>query len=288
MKVTKAVIVAAGWGTRMLPASKVVPKELLPVVDVPAIQLVVEEVAACGIRDVIVVVAPGRSQVLDHFRAAPELERYLAERGKRDLLKLVRRPAELANVRSVLQEKALGLGHAVLQAREAAGDEPFALLLPDDIFAAPRPCLAQILETAQQKGAPAVALTRVARSEVSKYGIVRAEPAGPRTYRLSGMVEKPEPETAPSDLAIVGRYILPPEIFPLLADVRPGAGGEIQLTDALARLSATRPVYGCQFEGERFDVGDRLGFLRAQIAFALRRPELAEGLRGMLRSFISS
>ncbi len=288
MKIRKAVILAAGFGTRMLPASKVIPKELLPVVDKPAIELVVEEVARSGIRDVIMVISPGKTAVLSHFKPALELESALKESNKRALLAVVRASSSLASITPVEQATPLGIGHAVLQARELIGDEPFAVLLPDDIFDADPPCLSQLLEVAAAENGPVVALMRVHKTEVSKYGIVEARPVGERRFQLNGMVEKPRPDQAPSELAIIGRYILPPEIFPILAQAKPGAGGEIQLTDALLALSKRRPVYGYEFHGVRYDVGDRLGFLTAQIGFGLKRPELADKLRTYLNSVLSS
>jgi len=284
MKVRKAVIVAAGMGTRMLPASKVIPKEILPVVDKPAIQIVVEEAVASGIEEIVVVISPGRTTVVDHFDPAPELERHLEERGKRDLLEMVRRTNNPARFTTAEQTEPLGLGHAVLQAREAVGDEPFAVMLPDDIFDSKRPCLRQLLDVAESEDAPVVALLKVARSEIPKYGIVVAKPVRPRLHELSGMVEKPPVEKAPSDLAIMGRYVLTPDIFPLLADGKPGAGGEIQLTDALLELAKRRKLYGYEFEGARYDLGDKAGFIAAQVGFGLKRPELADSLRAYLKS----
>lgn len=288
MKVRKAVIVAAGLGTRMLPASKVIPKEILPVVDKPAIQVVVEEAVESGITEIVLVLSPERTTVLQHFQSAPELERLLESRLRHDLLEIVRYTSNLARFHTAHQHEPLGLGHAVLQAREAVGDEPFAVILPDDIFDGPRPCLRQLLDIAESENAPVVALARVPASEVSKYGIVEVLPVRPRLYQLTGMVEKPPPEKAPSDLAIMGRYILTPDIFPLLAAGKPGAGGEIQLTDGLLALSARRKLYGYEFEGVRYDLGDRFGFLTAQIGFGLKRPELADRLRAYLKTLLSS
>ena len=284
MKVRKAVVLAAGMGTRMLPSSKVIPKEILPVVDTPAIQVVVEEAVASGIEEIVIVISPGKTTVVDHFKPNLELERSLEERGKRDLLEMIRRTNNPARITTAEQRSPLGLGHAVLQAREAVGTEPFAVMLPDDIFDCPRPCLRQLLDAAEEKDAPVVALLKVARSEISKYGIVDARPAGNRTYELLGMVEKPPPEKAPSDFAIMGRYVLTPDIFELLADARPGAGGEIQLTDALMALTRRRKVFGYEFEGVRYDLGDRVGFIAAQIGFGLKRPDLADRLRTYLKS----
>jgi UTP--glucose-1-phosphate uridylyltransferase len=288
MKVRKAVIVAAGLGTRMLPASKVIPKEILPVVDKPALQVVVEEVVASGIEEIVLVLSPNRTIGLDHFQPVPELERHLEQRGKHDVLENLRQTNRLARFTAAWQHQPLGLGHAVLQAREAIGDEPFAVILPDDIFDSERPCLRQLLDTTEAENAPAIALMRVAQSEIPKYGIVDVRPARPRVYELRGMVEKPRIEEAPSDFAIVGRYVLTPDIFDLLARGRPGAGGEIQLTDGLLALSKKRRMYGYEFEGTRYDLGDRIGYLTAQIGFALKRPELADNLRAWLRVVLES
>ena len=288
MKVRKAVIVAAGLGTRMLPASKVIPKEILPVVDKPALQVVVEEVAASGIEEIVLVLSPNRTIGLEHFQPAPELERHLEERGKHDILETLRQTNRLARFTAVWQDQPLGLGHAVLQAREAVGNEPFAVLLPDDIFDSERPCLRQLLDTTEAESAPALALMRVAKSEIPKYGIVEVRPARPRLYELRGMVEKPRIEEAPSDFAIVGRYVLTPDIFDFLARGRPGAGGEIQLTDALLALNKKRKMFGYEFEGTRYDLGDRVGYLTAQIGFGLKRPELADNLRAWLRMTLDS
>ena len=288
MKVRKAVIVAAGMGTRMLPASKVVPKELLPVVDKPAIQVVVEEAVESGIEEIVLLLGPGKEALRQHFEPALLLERHLEQRNKRDLLEIVHKTNHLAKFTIAWQSEPLGLGHAVLCTREAVGNEPFAVILPDDIFDCPRPCLRQILEVAEPADAPTVALLRVARSELSKYGIVAVKPAGTRRYELTGMVEKPPIDKAPSEFAIMGRYILTPDIFDLLAQVKPGAGGEIQLTDGLMALAQRRKLYGYEFEGIRYDLGDRVGFLTAQIGFGLKRPELADSLRAWLKRSLAS
>jgi UTP--glucose-1-phosphate uridylyltransferase len=287
MKVRKAVIVAAGLGTRMLPASKVIPKEILPVVDTPAIQVIVEEAVASGIEEIIVVVSPGRTLVLDHFKPAEDLERHLEGKGKADLLETVRKTNQPAKFTTAQQEEPLGLGHAVLQSRDAVGNETFAVFLPDDIIDSKRPCIRQLLDVAEKHDAPVVALLRVPHSEVSKYGIVDAKAAGDRLYELHGMVEKPSPEKAPSDFAIIGRYVLPPEIFDFIAQSKPGAGGEIQLTDALLTLAKQRKVYGYEFEGTRYDLGDRVGYITAQVGFGLKRPELAVRLRAYLATVTS-
>jgi len=287
MKIRKAVIVAAGLGTRMLPASKVIPKEILPVVDSPAIQLIVEEAVASGIEEIIVVVSPGRTLVLDHFKPAEDLERHLAKKGKHALLAALQRTNYPARFQLAHQHQPLGLGHAVLQAREAVGNEPFGLFYPDDIVDAEKPLLRQIIEVAARMEAPVLSLMRVARADLSKYGIVEATKVGERLYHLTGMIEKPPPEKAPSEFAIIGRHVLVPEIFDLLTSTRPGAGGEIQLTDALLELSRRRKLYGYEFEGVRYDLGDPAGFVMAQVGFALKRPEIADTLRAYLESVVS-
>jgi len=284
MKVRKAVIVAAGLGTRMLPASKVIPKEILPVVDTPAIQIIVEEAVASGIEEIIMVVSPGKTLVLDHFAPAEDLRRHLESKGKDDLLETLRRTVNPAKFTTAHQTEPLGLGHAVLQARDQVGDEPFALFLPDDIIDSKTPCLRQLLDVAEKRDAPVVALLRVEHSEVSKYGIVAVKPAGDRLYELTGMIEKPTVESAPSDFAIMGRYVLPQEIFELIAHSKPGAGGEIQITDALLALSKRRKLYGYEFEGTRYDLGDRVGYITAQIGYGLKRPEVAARLRAYLET----
>ena len=236
MKVRKAVVVAAGLGTRMLPASKVIPKEILPVVDTPAIQMIVEEAIASGIEEIIVVITPGRTLVLDHFKPAEDWSA-ARERARATCLRCCARPSSRETHRAH-QPQPLGLGHAVLQAREAVGNEPFAVFLPDDIIDAAKPCLRQMLDVAEKHDAPVVALLKVPHSEVSKYGIVEVKQAGDRLYELTGMVEKPPPEKAPSDFAIIGRYVLTPEIFDLIKDRQARRGGEIQLTDALLALAS--------------------------------------------------
>ncbi|HKV53834.1 MAG TPA: UTP--glucose-1-phosphate uridylyltransferase [Candidatus Binataceae bacterium] len=273
---------AAGLGTRMLPASKVIPKEILPVVDKPAIQVVVEEAVASGIEEIVLVLSPGRTITREHFEPVSELEHQLEQRGKHELLEEIRQINRLARFTVVWQVEPLGLGHAVLQARDAVGDEPFVTMLPDDIFDSERPCLGQLLDIAAAEDAPTVALMRVAPSEVSKYGIVEVNPLRPHLYELLGMVEKPPVGEAVSDLAIVGRYVLTPEIFEILEAGKPGTGGEIQLTDALLGLCRKRKLLGYEFEGVRYDLGDRVGFLTAQIGFGLKRPELADRLRDWL------
>ena len=281
-KIRKAVIPAAGLGTRFLPASKAIPKELLPIVDKPTIQYIVEEGVASGIDYVILITARGKSAIEDHFDVSPELEGILRQKGKEDLLQEIREISQLVEVHAVRQKEPRGLGHAVLCARGAVGDEPFAVLLGDDIVDGNPPCLAQMMEVYNQWG-PVIALQRVPKDEVHLYGIIRGEKVAERVYRISELVEKPAPANAPSDLAVIGRYVLPPEIFPILEKVPPGKGNEIQLTDALQELSRQMPLFGYEFVGERYDAGDKVGYLEANIAYAMKRPQMAERLRAFIQ-----
>lgn len=284
MRVKKAVIPVAGLGTRFLPATKTVPKELLPIVDVPAIQYVVQEAVDSGIMQVIFVTGRGKDSIEDHFDIAPELEQVLEERGQTEMVKTLRRVAEMTEVISVRQKRPLGLGHAVLCARDLVGDEPFAVLLADDLIDAKIPCVRQLLDVFEEKGESVVALMKVAQEEVHRYGVIKGQRVAPRLYAIGDMVEKPTPKEAPSQLAIIGRYVLRQEIFALLEKVKTGQGGEIQLTDALSQMARQRGVYGYEFAGDRYDVGDKLGFVRATIAYALKRPELGDKVREYLRT----
>lgn len=288
-KVTKAVFPAAGLGTRFLPATKAQPKEMLPLVDKPLIQYGVEESIQSGIRNIIIVTGRGKSAIEDHFDVSFELENLLERRNRTDLLESVRRVSDMIDVSYIRQKEALGLGHAVLRARALVGHEPFAVVLSDDVIEAPTPCLRQLLDVYNERGASVLALMEVPPEKISAYGVVAAEPvafhgASDRLYRVTDLVEKPAPGQAPSNLAIIGRYILVPEIFESIAQVEPGAGGEIQLTDALRHLLASCPVYGYRFEGARYDAGDKLGFLKATVEFALRRPDLGGQFRAYLKS----
>ena len=285
-KIRKGVIPAAGAGTRFLPATKVVPKELLPIVDKPTIQYIVEEAVASGIEQVILITARGKGAVEDHFGVSAELEEVLKRQKKEDLLRMVKELSQMVTMVAVRQEEPRGLGHAVLCAREAVGEEPFAVLLGDDLVDAEPPCLAQMVEVSRQKGGGVIALQRVPASETHLYGIIRGEQVSEGVYRITELVEKPAPDQAPSNLAIIGRYILPPEIFPILEKTPPGKGGEIQLTDALQTLARTMPLSGYEFAGDRYDAGDKFGSLQANIAFALKRPEMAERLKEFIKKVI--
>ncbi len=284
-KVRKAVFPAAGLGTRFLPATKAQPKEMLPLVDKPIIQYVIEEAVASGLSSIIIVTGKGKNAIEDHFDVSYELERHLAQRGQTDVLDQVRAISKI-NVSYVRQGEQLGLGHAVLQARDLVGDEPFAVMLGDDIIDAPVPCMRQMLNVYESYGGPVIAVQQVPRDEISAYGVIDGQPEGDsgRLYRIRDMVEKPSVEAAPSDLAIIGRYVLTPDIFEELENTPRGAIGEIQLTDGLRRLKQRRTLYGYRFEGVRHDAGNKLGFLKATVEFALKRDDLGGPFRDYLKS----
>jgi UTP--glucose-1-phosphate uridylyltransferase len=283
-KIRKAVIPAAGLGTRFLPAAKAVPKELLPIVDKPAIQYIVEEAVASGVEQVILITARGKGAIEDHFDTSFELEEILKRQKKDDLLRMVQELSGIVKVTAIRQQSPKGLGHAVLCAREAVGEEPFAVLLGDDIVDSDPPCLSQMVEVFRQMQGGVIALQRVPEAETHLYGVISGEQVKERVYRITGLVEKPSPDQAPSNLAVIGRYVLPPEIFPILEHTVPGKGGEIQLTDALQELARTMPLYGYEFTGDRYDAGDKVGYLEANIAFALKRPEMAERLKAFIKA----
>lgn len=277
----------AGLGTRFLPATKTVPKELLPIVDIPSIQYVVQEAVDSGIQEIIFVTGRGKDGIEDHFDEAPELEQVLQERGQTGMVAMLRKIAEMTEVVSVRQKRALGLGHAVLCARDLVGNEPFAVLLADDLIDSRTPGVRQLLDVFEQKNESVIALMKVAPSEVSAYGIIRGKEISNRLYSVQATVEKPAPADAPSHMAIIGRYVLRPEIFTILERQTPGRGGEIQLTDGLNQLAQRRNMFGCQFRGERYDIGDKFGFVRATIAYALKRPDLEDKVRHYMRSLVA-
>jgi len=288
-KVRKAVFPAAGLGTRFLPATKAQPKEMLPLVDKPLIQYGVEEAIHSGISNIIIVTGRGKSSIEDHFDKSFELEHLLESRGKKETLADVRSISDMIDVSYVRQKEALGLGHAVLRAKELVGPEPFAVVLSDDVIESDVPCIRQLLDIYEYFGASVLALMQVSNEAISAYGVVDAEPVEHngmrnRLFRIRSMVEKPKPADAPSNLAIIGRYILTPEIFQSIENVQPGSGGEIQLTDALRHQLRNRPVYGLLFEGTRYDAGDKLGFLRATVEFALKRHDLGDSFREYLKT----
>jgi UTP--glucose-1-phosphate uridylyltransferase len=280
--VRKAVIPAAGLGTRFLPATKAQPKEMLPVVDKPAIQYVVEEAVRAGIRDILIITGRGKRSLEDHFDRSFELEHYLESGGKFDQLKEMQAIAEMADIHYVRQGEPRGLGHAVAAAREHVSGEPFAVLLGDDIMTAESTILEEMLGAYARYGRSVVALKEFPLEEISAYGCVRSEPAGEDLVRILDIVEKPKPEDAPSNLAVMGRYVFTPEVFDTLERVRPGAGGEIQLTDAIGLLLADQTIYGHVFTDGRYDIGDKLDYLRATVELALARDDLGPGFRKFL------
>lgn len=285
-KVRKAVITAAGWGTRFLPATKAQPKEMLPLIDKPLIQYAVEEVVASGIEQVIIVTAAGKRAIEDHFDRSVELERFLEQKGELELAERMRRLSELAEICYLRQKEQLGLGHAVLVTRNLVGKEPFVLLLPDDIIMAETPVTQQLLKVYQQYRSSVVAVTPVAGEALRDYGIIQPRQIEERLYQVADLVEKPEPEEAPSNLGIVGRYVLTPEVFSALAHTPPGKRGEIQLTDGLRLLLRRQPVYACEFEGTRYDAGTPLGYLEAQVALALHRDDVAGEFKSRLAELL--
>jgi len=285
-KIRKAVFPAAGLGTRFLPATKAQPKEMLPLVDKPIIQYVIEEAVASGLTSIIIVTGKGKNAIEDHFDISHDLERRLEERGRSNMVEQVRSISNMINVCYVRQGETLGLGHAVLITRDLVGDEPFAVMLGDDIIDSPVPCMKQMVNVFESYGGPVVAVQQIPRHEISAYGVIDGEPVGPtgRLFRIRDMVEKPKADEAPSDLAIIGRYILTPDIFEELEKTPRDAGGEIQLTNGLRQLKERRTVYGYRFEGVRHDAGNKLGFLKATVEFALKREDLGGPFREYLKS----
>lgn len=288
-RIRKAVFPAAGLGTRFLPATKAQPKEMLPLVDKPIIQYVIEEAVASGIQNIIIVTGRGKNAIEDHFDVSYELEKILEARGKTDLLEQVRSISELIHVSYVRQKEALGLGHAILMTRELVNDEPFAVFLGDDIIESDTACMKQMMAVYDRMHASVIALEEVPPEEISRYGVIDGTPVegnydSGKIFKINNMVEKPSRESAPSNLAIIGRYILTPDIFDCLEQTQAGAGGEIQLTDALKNLLNRQPIYGYQFEGKRHDAGDKLGFLKATVELALKRKDLGGPFREYLKS----
>jgi UTP--glucose-1-phosphate uridylyltransferase len=278
-KVRKAVFPAAGLGTRFLPATKAQPKEMLPIVDKPIIQYGVEEAMAAGCDQIVMITGRGKQAIEDHFDVSYELESMLAERKKTDLLEIVRHISDMIHVAYVRQKEALGLGHAVLTARELVGDEPFAVLLADDVIDAEVPCLKQLIQVYEKTQCSVIAVQQIDGPSISSYGVLKAKPvegSNGKLFEIEDLVEKPKAEQAPSNLAIIGRYILTPTIFEELEKTQTGAGGELQLTDGMRRLLKREKIYGYVFDGKRHDAGDKLGFLKATVEFALKRPDLRE------------
>lgn len=288
MKIKKAVIPAAGLGTRFLPATKAQPKEMLPIVDKPTIQYIVEEAINAGIESILIITGRGKRNIEDHFDKSYELESELKRKGRTSLLNMVEDISQLINVFYVRQKEAMGLGHAIGCARDFVGNEPFAVLLGDDVVVSEQPAIGQLMEVYENKGASVLGVQRVDKTDVDKYGIIDPENDinGGRLHEVKDLVEKPSENEAPSNLAILGRYIITPEIFDILSVQQPGKNGEIQLTDALKTLTNTQGMYACEFKGKRYDVGDKLGFLKATVEFALRRDDLSQRFGDYLKNVV--
>lgn len=282
-KIRKAVFPAAGLGTRFLPATKASPKEMLPLVDKPLIQYAVEEAIAAGCESVLIITGRDKTAIEDHFDVSPELEHNLREKGKNELYEIVRGISDIARISYTRQKEALGLGHAIYQARDFAGGEPFAALLPDDVVDAERPALRQMMDVYEKYDAPVIATMQVEGEAISRFGAIDAEEVEPGVFKVNDMVEKPPFAEAPSDLAIIGRYIFTPDIFDAIERTQPGAGGEIQITDAMRLLLKERPLYAVKLDGVRHDAGDKLGFLIATVEFALKREDLGADFRAYLK-----
>lgn len=282
-KIRKAVFPAAGLGTRFLPATKASPKEMLPLVDKPLIQYVVEEAVESGIEDIIIITGRGKHAIEDHFDVSFELEHNLREKGKTKLLEEVQRISNLVNFSYVRQKEPLGLGHAILCAKHLVGDEPFAVLLGDDIIDSKVPALAQMIKIYKKYGTSILGIEEVPKDKTQHYGVIRPERIEDGVFRVLDLVEKPKPKEAPSNLAIIGRYILEPEIFDVLENTVPGKLGELQLTDGLKNLLSSQQIYGYKINGNRYDAGDKLGFLKATVEFGLRNPELGRAFRDYLK-----
>ncbi len=284
MNIRKAVIPAAGFGTRFLPATKAQPKEMLAVVDKPFIQYTVEEIAGSGIKKIGIITSRGKSSMADHFDRNPELEQFLQEKGKVDFLEEVKRISDLAEFCYIRQKQALGLGHAILMAEDYIGSEPFCVLLPDDIFDCPVPCIKQLIDAYSELKATIIVLGRVDEEGTKKYGIIKPKQVSERVFQIEDMIEKPGPERAFSDLGILGRYVFGPDIFEAIKRTSPDKKGEIQITDAIRLLLEDQPVYGYLFEGKRYDAGDKFGYLEATVGLALKRPEFSQKLREYMKT----
>ena len=284
----KAVLPVAGLGTRFLPATKAMPKEMLPVVDKPLIQYAVDEARAAGIDQFCMVTGRGKTALIDHFDIAFELEATLAERNKREALALLREEAMPPGaITTVRQQVPLGLGHAIWCARTFIGDDPFAILLPDDLVLSKTPCTTQLVNVYNETGGNVVAISEVPREQTNRYGILKTGETHGDLVEILGLVEKPKPEDAPSNLSIIGRYVLLPDVIDYLSRMEAGAGNEVQLTDAMAKMIGLKPFHGLKFEGQRFDCGDKIGFLEAQIAFSLVRPDLGPSVREFLKKYVN-
>lgn len=286
MKVRKAIIPAAGLGTRFLPATKAQPKEMLPIVDKPTLQYIIEEAVDSGIEEILIITGRNKKSIEDHFDRSVELELELERAGKNELLEEVRKISDMVNIHYIRQKEPRGLGHAIYCAKSFIGDEPFAVLLGDDIVYSEKPCLKQMIEIYDEYKTTILGVQEVPKEDVNKYGIVESRLIEDRVYKVKGLVEKPSIDSAPSNIAILGRYIINPAIFEILEHTQPGKGGEIQLTDGLKTLSQKEAMYAYNFVGKRYDVGDKIGFLKATIEFALRRDDLKEGFMDYLREIV--
>ena len=288
-KIRKAIIPAAGLGTRFLPATKAQPKEMLPIVDKPTLQYIIEECVASGIEEILIITGRNKKSIEDHFDKSVELELELEKSGKEEMLKMVRDITDMINIHFIRQKEPRGLGHAIHCAKTFVGDEPFAVLLGDDIvYNDEKPCLKQLIDCYNQYGTSILGVQTVDRSQVNKYGIVGGEQVGDRVYKVSDLVEKPKAEEAPSNVAILGRYIITPRIFEILENTAPGKGNEIQLTDALLTLVKEESMYAYDFEGKRYDAGDKLGYLQATVEYALRREDLKDDFMAYLKTIVKS
>ena len=282
-KVKKAVIPAAGLGTRFLPATKAQPKEMLPIVDKPTLQYIIEEAVASGIEEILIITGKNKKSIEDHFDKSVELELELEHKGKTDLLEIVQNISNMINIHYIRQKEPRGLGDAIYCARHFIGDEPFAVMLGDDIVDHKEPCLKQLIEAYDEYRTTILGVQTIDKKDTNKYGIIEGKFIEDRVYKVNDLIEKPSPEEAPSNIAILGRYIITPEIFDILADLPPGKGDEVQLTDALKILSQQEAMYAYDFEGRRYDVGDKLGFLEATVDFALKKDDLKDGFLDYLR-----
>ena len=286
--VKKAIIPAAGLGTRFLPATKAQPKEMLPIVDKPTLQYIIEEAVASGIKEILIITGRNKKSIEDHFDKSVELELELEQKGKQDLLEMVRNISNMINIHYIRQKEPNGLGHAIHCAKSFIGDEPFAVMLGDDVVDAEKPCLKQLIEAYEEYHTTILGVQQVANEDVDKYGIVEGKYIENGIYKVKDLIEKPDIETAPSNIAILGRYIITPEIFDILENTKPGKNGEIQLTDGLKALCKNQAMYAYVFEGKRYDVGDKLGFLEATVDFALKNPELRDGFLEYIKKTVIS
>jgi UTP--glucose-1-phosphate uridylyltransferase len=282
-KVRKAVIPAAGFGTRFLPATKAQPKEMIPIVDKPTIQYNVEELIAAGIEEILIITSRNKGSIMDHFDYSPELESALKEKGKDDLLKVSKSISEMVDIHFIRQKEAKGLGHAILYAKTFIGDEPFAVLLGDDVVYSEKPCIGQLIDVYNKYEASVLGVQQVADEDVSKYGIIEGNVIEDRTYAVDGMIEKPSLADAPTNVAILGRYVLTPEIFEALENTGKGIGGEIQLTDAILKLRDSQKIYAYDFEGIRYDAGNKLGYMKASVEYALRHDAIKDDFKAYLK-----